>query len=166
MTAHLQLSQDALYPDTDGLPLSNNTKQLRLILMTQGGLDALFQNENVFVAGDLLWHPLKDNPDKERSKAPDVMVIFGQDKRDRRSYKQWEEGNLGPQVVFEFVSQSNSTREVEDNKFRFYQKHGVEEYYTIQIGARSRAGCAKATASIRLNRCRVGSAPDWVSVSS
>jgi len=129
MTAILHSPQDVLYPETDGLPLSDNTKQFRLIMTTQGGLDALFRNEKVFVAGNLLWIPLQKNPDKEKSKAPDVMVVFGQNKGDRRSYRQWEEGNLGPQVTFEFVSINNTREEVEGEKLRFYQKHGVEEYY-------------------------------------
>ena len=118
--------QDVLYPEDDGLPLSDNTKQLRLILTTLGALQALFRDDEVFVAGDLLWYPVKGS---RESKAPDVMVVFGQDKRDRRSYLQWEEGNLGPQVTFEFMSESNSKHEVEVVKRDFYQKHGVEEYY-------------------------------------
>jgi len=126
MTTLLQTSQDVLYPDDDGLPLSENTKQLRLILTTQGGLESLFRDEPVFVAGDLLWYPVEGSGE---SKAPNVMVIFGQDKKDRRSYRQWEEGNLGPQVMFEFVSTSNSQHEVEVEKLNFYQRHGVEEYY-------------------------------------
>ena len=132
MTTLLQPSQDLIYPETDGLPLSDNTKQFRLIMTTQGGLDSLFRNENVFVAGNLLWYPVPKQPGSKKpaaSKAPDVMVIFGQEKGDRTSYKQWEEGNLGPQVAFEFVSKNNSKEEVEGEKLRFYQKHGVQEYY-------------------------------------
>lgn len=126
MTALFPHSQDVVYPETDGLPLSDNTKQFRLMMTTQGGLDALFRDEKVFVAGNLLWFPVEGSTE---GKAPDVMVIFGQEKGDRTSYKQWEEGNLGPQVVFEFVSKTNSVKEVEVDKLAFYQQHGVEEYY-------------------------------------
>jgi len=129
MTTLLKTTQDTLYPETDGLPLSDNTKQFRLMMTTQGGLDDLFKNEPVLVVGNLLWYPLQRNPDEVKSTAPDVMVIFGQDKKDRTVYKQWEEGNLGPQVTFEFVSKNNSVQEVEVKKLAFYEKHGVEEYY-------------------------------------
>ena len=132
MTTLLKIPQDIIYPETDGLPLSDNTKQLRLIMTTQGGLDSLFANDKVFVAGNLLWYPVPAPPGSKKaapSKAPDVMVIFGQDRRDRTIYKQWEEGNLGPQVAFEFVSKNNSTDEVEVVKLNFYQKYGVDEYY-------------------------------------
>ena len=54
MTTLLQADPDVLYPDSDGLPLADNTIQFRLITTTQGGLAALFRNEKVFVAGDLL----------------------------------------------------------------------------------------------------------------
>ena len=126
MTTLLKTTQDIIYPETDGLPLSDNTKQLRLIMTTQGGLDALFANKKVFVTGNLLWLPVEGSGE---SKAPDVMVIFGQTKDDRTSYKQWEEGGLGPQVAFEFVSKTNSVGEVEVVKLDFYQRHGVDEYY-------------------------------------
>ncbi|MBR8837066.1 MAG: Uma2 family endonuclease, partial [Stigonema ocellatum SAG 48.90 = DSM 106950] len=60
--------------------------------------------------------------------APDAMVVFGRPKGDRRSYKQWEENNIAPQVVFEILSSSNTTKEMA-NKLLFYQRYGVEEYY-------------------------------------
>ena len=126
MTGLLGTDPEILYPETDGLPLADNTLQFRLIVTTQGGLDALFRHEQVFVAGDLLWYPVKGSLE---SAAPDVMVVFDREKGDRRSYKQWEEENIPPQVAFEFVSKNNTIREVEERKFKFYQTHGVEEYY-------------------------------------
>ena len=44
------------------------------------------------------------------------------------SYKQWEEGNVAPQVVFETLSPGNRPPEME-RKFKFYEQFGVEEYY-------------------------------------
>ncbi len=40
--------------------------------------------------------------------APDVMVVFGRPKGRRGSYKQWQEDNIAPQVVFAILSPSNS----------------------------------------------------------
>ena len=60
--------------------------------------------------------------------APDVMVAFGRPKGDRGSYLQWEEGGIAPQVVFAIRSPGN-TIAVMTRKFRFYERHGVEEYY-------------------------------------
>ncbi|MBC6418018.1 MAG: Uma2 family endonuclease, partial [Prochloron sp. SP5CPC1] len=61
--------------------------------------------------------------------APDVMVVFGREKGDRGSYKQWEEGNIPPQAVFEIASPSNTIKELEETKHGFYEHYGVEEYY-------------------------------------
>ncbi|MCS7227326.1 MAG: Uma2 family endonuclease, partial [Gloeomargarita sp. SKYB31] len=46
-----------------------------------------------------------------------------------RSYKQWEEGGVAPQVVFEVVSEGNSIQELTREKKRFYEQYGAEEYY-------------------------------------
>jgi Uma2 family endonuclease len=119
--------QNIIYPDSDGQLMADNTKQFQLIIKIQGGLDALFKNdENVFVAGDLLWYPVEG--DNKTRQAPDVMVAFGRPKGDRGSYKQWEEDNIPPQVVFEILSPGNRKAEML-RKFKFYERYGVEEYY-------------------------------------
>ncbi|MCS7310343.1 MAG: Uma2 family endonuclease, partial [Armatimonadetes bacterium] len=53
---------------------------------------------------------------------------FGRPKGHRGSYKQWEEGGIPPQVVFDVLSSGNRPSELIE-KFLFYEQHGVEEYY-------------------------------------
>jgi Uma2 family endonuclease len=119
--------KDIIYPDSDGQPMADNTKQFELIVLIKKNLDLLFANDaNVFVAGDLLWYPTEGN--NKLRVAPDVMVAFGRQKGDRGSYQQWKEDNIAPQVVFEILSPGNTTKEM-TNKYRFYQSYGVEEYY-------------------------------------
>jgi Uma2 family endonuclease len=123
----LATSNEIIYPDSDGQPMADNTKQFRWITTIHGNLDWLFRNEElVFVAGDLLWYPIEGNP-KYRV-APDVMVVFGRLKGDRGSYKQWQEDNIAPQVVFEILSPGNTEGEM-DRKLQIYARCGVEEYY-------------------------------------
>ncbi len=81
---------------------------------------------NVFVAGDLLWYPVEGEP--RISTAPDVLVAFGRPKGHRGSYKQWEEGGIAPQVVFEVLSPSNDWIEMR-RKLDFFDQYGVDEYY-------------------------------------
>ncbi len=96
-----------VYPESDGHPMADNTKQFHWIVTIQGGLDALFRHDpNVFVAGALLWYPVQGRPDICR--APDAMVVFGRPKGDRGNYKQWEEDNIPPQVVFGILSPTNT----------------------------------------------------------
>ena len=120
-------TQTIEYPDSDGKPMADNTKQFRWIVTIEGGLDAQYRDDpNVFVAGDLLWYPVEGRPAIRA--APDVMVVFGRPKGDRGSYQQWREGNLAPQVVFEVLSPGNTLPEMLE-KLRFYERYGVEEFY-------------------------------------
>jgi len=119
--------EEVFYPSSDGKPMANSTTQAREMMRTHGGLSALFRNDpHVFVAADLLWYPIEG--DNKTSVAPDVMVALGRPKGDRRSYLQWKEDNIPPQVVFEFLSHANTEREMIE-KFHFYERHGVQEYY-------------------------------------
>ena len=115
------------YPESDGQPMADNTKQFRYIVTIQGGLAALFAEEpNVFVAGDLLWYPVEGN--NRLRVAPDVMVVIGRPKGDRGAYLQWQEGGIAPQVVFEILSPGNTIVEM-SRKLQLYDLYGVEEYY-------------------------------------
>ncbi|MEA5509531.1 Uma2 family endonuclease [Crocosphaera sp. UHCC 0190] len=115
------------YPDSDGKPMSDNTIQFRWITMIKSNLDWLFaNNDNVFIAGDLLWYPLEGS--NKLRQAPDVMIVFGRPKGDRGSYQQWKEKNIAPQVVFEILSPGNTQTEM-TRKLLFYDRYGVEEYY-------------------------------------
>ncbi len=116
-----------LYPDSDGQPMADNTRQWDYIALIKNGFEALFQDRpDVFVGGDLLWYAEEGNP-KERL-APDTLIAFGRPKGYRGSYKTWAENGVEPQVVFEVLSPSNTRAEME-KKLLFYEKHGVEEYY-------------------------------------
>ncbi len=91
-----------IYPESDGKPMADNTKQFRLITMIKEGLESQYIDDpDVFIAGDLLWYAIKG--DNGNRKAPDAMVVFGRPKGDRGSYKQWLEDNIPPQVVFEII---------------------------------------------------------------
>ncbi len=127
MTTQVTDRTEIVYPDCDGEPMSDNTKQFRWIVTIKEGLAWLFKDdENVFVAGDLLWYPVEG--DNVTRAAPDAMVVIGRPKGDRGSYQQWKEGNIAPQVVFEVRSPGN-TQTGMDKKLVFYDRYGVEEYY-------------------------------------
>ena len=123
------LVPDIDYPDSDGKPMSDNTVQFRWIMRIKGNLDYIFYREpNVFVAGDHLIYPV-EGQSKIRV-APDAYVAFGPEKKDRGSYKVWEEGGIFPQVVFEVWSPGNDDEELA-KKMVMYEKYGAEEYYLI-----------------------------------
>jgi hypothetical protein len=60
--------------------------------------------------------------------APDVFVIFGVAKKERRSYKVWEEDNQVPDFVLEITSKS-TVSEDQGTKWGLYGYLGVREYF-------------------------------------
>ena len=158
MTTQIQLSsQQVIYPESDGRPMADNTKQFRWIVTIQGGLDALFKDSgDVFVAGDLLWYPVEGS--NTIRKAPDVMVVFGRPKGDRGSYQQWQENNIAPQVVFEILSPGNRLAEIV-NKLRFYERYGVEEFYMYDPDSDDLVGWLRSGEEL----CEIEHVEGWVS---
>lgn len=114
-----------VYPESDGKPMADNTRQFDLIVLLKSNLDDRLPD---FVAGDLFWYPVQGHP--EVVVAPDVLVALGRPKGERRSYRQWDEGGVAPQIVFEVMSPSNTARDMM-LKAAFYARHGVEEYYVL-----------------------------------
>ncbi len=138
MTTLVSTDSDLLYPDSDGQPMSDNTKQFRWIVVLKENLEILFADRSdVFVAGDLLWYAVEGRP--EIRVAPDTMVVLGRAKGDRGSYKQWQEDNIAPQVVFEILSPGNTVLEM-SRKLLFYQRYGVLEYYVFDPDRLNLAG--------------------------
>ena len=136
------VNPDLFYPESDGKPRSDNTKQFRWIVTIKENLEILFAEvAEVFMAGDLLWYPVEG--DNKTRQAPDIMVVFGRPKGDRGSYQQWKEGNIAPQVVFEILSPGNTKREMTEKR-EFYETHGVEEYYLYDPDRLRLSGCGRA----------------------
>ena len=144
----LSLDREISYPDSDGQPMADNTKQFRWIVLFKENLDCLFaENPEVFVAGDLLWYPVEGHP--EICMAPDVMVVLGRPKGDRGSYRQWLEGNQPPQVVFEVLSPGNTLKEM-TRKLKLYEQYGVEEYYIYDPDGNELTGLERVEGALSL----------------
>jgi Uma2 family endonuclease len=146
MTTALSIDSELIYPDSDGQPMADNTKQFRWIVLIKENLEILFAHDpQVFVAGDLLWYPVQGRPDIRV--APDAMVVFGRPKGDRGSYQQWVEENVTPQVVFEILSPGNTVLEM-NRKLLFYQHYGVLEYYLYDPDSINLGGFIRGDGSI------------------
>jgi len=118
---------EIVYPESDGEPMADNSKQFTWIVVLYGNLAAQYRdNQDVFVCGNQNWFPREGEP--EICKAPDVYVVFGRTKGHRKSWKQWLENDVPMTVVFEILSPNNTHPEMVD-KLQFYDEYGVEEYY-------------------------------------
>jgi Uma2 family endonuclease len=127
-----ETNPEDLYPDSDGEPIAKNTVQYQYIGAIQVGLDAMLaRNPDVFVAADLLWYPVERRPDIKNTM--DVMVAFGRPKGARGSYRQWEEGGVAPQVIFNITSPGAAIAEMRLKRM-FYNRYGAAEYYVYDPG--------------------------------
>ncbi|MEM7532247.1 MAG: Uma2 family endonuclease [Chloroflexota bacterium] len=123
-------NQPVIYPESDGQRMAENNEQFFQMSRLEGNFQIMTADEpNIFVVGDLLWYPVQGKNRKGDSFAPDIMIIIGRPKGYRGSYLQWKENDIAPQIVFEIWSPANNEKHKRE-KFNFYQKHGVEEYYT------------------------------------
>lgn len=142
-----QDQDQVVYPETDGKPMAENTLQYEWITTIKGNLDIVFRADpNIFIAGDLFWYPVEGEPGIRA--APDVLVAFGRPAGHRPSYRQWREGGVAPHVVFEILSPSNRPEEM-DEKFAFYDRHGVEEYYVYDPNMVELAGWRRQEGRLR-----------------
>ncbi len=140
---------DVFYPDCDGEPMSDNTLQWDWMVTIKENLEIVFrQDPLVFVGGDLLWYPVEGS--NTTRMAPDVMVALGRPKGRRGSYRQWAEGGIPPQVVFEIVSPGNRFGEMV-KKLAFYERYGVEEYYVYNPDSHELVGMQRSGERLLLN---------------
>lgn len=72
-TAILSQSKKLLYPESDGQPMADNTLQFEYIVKIKTNLEILYQEKEVFVAGDLFWYPVEG--DNKTRLAPDVVYL-------------------------------------------------------------------------------------------
>jgi len=137
------------YPDCDGRPIAEDTLHFDWIVRIEQNLEALlFDDPNVFVAGDLLWYPVEGEP--TICTAPDAVVAFGRPKGRRGSYKQWKEGNIAPQVVFEVLPTVDRFHET----LRKFQSSSASTK-TTRDGIRTISRVSMSS-SVVTRRCRLG----------
>ena len=115
-----------IYPEHDGKPMGETDVHIDAIIYLREALQDHFrQAPEVYVAGNLLLYYEENNP--AASIAPDVFVVQGVSKHQRRTYKLWEEGQP-PAVVFEVTSRSSRLEDI-GTKRVVYAMLGVQEYF-------------------------------------
>ncbi len=117
---------EVFYPERDGKPMGETDFHITVLLYLRQALRFLFrQNEHVYVAADMLFYYEEGNPTEV--KVPDVFVVKGISKHDRRIYKLWEEG-VTPCTIFEITSRSTRLEDL-GTKRALYEMLGVHEYF-------------------------------------
>jgi Uma2 family endonuclease len=115
------------YPASDGQPVAETPIHLRaLILLLQVLEDWFATRPDVFVGADMFWYWEEGNPAARR--APDLMVVKGVGRAQRRSFFTWRENGAVPCFILELASE-NTWREDLYEKRRLYAELGVTEYF-------------------------------------
>lgn len=116
------------YLESDGQPIAEtdtHRRQLSDLLLV---LEAFFWlSPDVYVSGNLMLYYVEGDP--SQCVAPDVFVVRGVRKGDRRVYKVWEEAR-SPDMVIELTSSSTRLNDLGTKK-GIYEVLGVREYFVF-----------------------------------
>lgn len=121
----IPFQKEIFYPDSDGEPMAESDlhrKEMTYLIDSLG--DYFLPVPDVYVAGNLFLYYVKEDP--RSVVAPDTFVIKGVPKRDRKTYKLWEEGKA-PCLTVE-VTSGTTRHEDLDRKKSIYERLGVEDY--------------------------------------
>ena len=114
------------YPDSDDEPMAENDHQRRVLIDISETLIQHFSDrQDVYVSADIFVYYEMNNPD--RKVAPDVLVSFGVEDRERLSYFVWRDGKP-PDFVLEVASPSTWHRDANEKR-DIYAAMGVTEYW-------------------------------------
>lgn len=127
MRKQIKAAPTIIYPESDGEPMAETDRHRNLMMDFIFMLKDYFEDVNdVYVSGNLLMYYEEGNIYK--SVAPDVFVVFGVSKKERRTYRTWEEGRT-PDFVLEVASPSTYANDITDKKELYATVLSVQEYY-------------------------------------
>jgi Uma2 family endonuclease len=114
------------YPESDGKPMSETDVHIDALIYLREALRDHFRDDpQMYVAGNMLLYYEEGNP--AACVAPDVFVVQGVAKGQRRTYRLWDEGQP-PAVVFEITSRVSRLEDL-GIKRAVYAMLGVQEYF-------------------------------------
>ena len=118
--------KQVFYPESDGKPMAETEVHIDALIYLREALKDYFrESPQVYVAGNMLLYYEEGNP--AACVAPDVFVVKGVAKHERRTYKLWEE-DQPPTVVFEITSRGTRLEDL-GTKRALYAMLGVQEYF-------------------------------------
>ncbi len=119
--------EDKYLPESDGRPMSETDLHRKLMIALLHALEEHFRHDSqVYVSGNIFVY-YRDENGKRQPVSPDILVVFGVEKKDRRVYKVEEEGQV-PGVVIELTSSSTKIEDFGTKRY-IYAYLGVKEYF-------------------------------------
>jgi len=116
-----------LYPTSDGKPMAETEKHVIQLAQLLECLRTYFAAEpDVYVSGNNMMYYEEGNPRKKV--CPDIYVTFGIPKRERRSYRIWDEGKA-PDFILELLSGETRKRDFGFKKRLYQNLFHTKEYF-------------------------------------
>jgi Uma2 family endonuclease len=116
-----------LYSDEPPLETDFHREQIDLLIRL---LKYWWRNRpDFYISGNLTVYYNEQQIKKRDFRGPDVFVVLGAEKRDRRSWAIWEEGGKYPNVVIELLSSSTATVDRGAKKELYQDVWRVSDYF-------------------------------------
>jgi Uma2 family endonuclease len=90
--------------------------------------DWLAERDDAFVGGDMFFYFSATQARRNDFRGPDVFVVLGTERKDRKSWVVWEEDGKVPDVVFEITSETSEAMD-KGRKKQAYAGLKVREYF-------------------------------------
>ena len=113
--------------------MAETERHFRELIKNMSRIETHFAHlPDVYVMGDMMMYYAEGDPRKSIS--PDIYVVFGIGKKERRIYKIWEEGKP-PDFVLEFSSKGTYRNDL-TGKVQLYASIGIPEYVLYDVDRR------------------------------
>lgn len=116
-----------LYSDEPPLETDFHREQIDLLIR----LLKYWWNDrpDFYISGNLTVYYNAQQLKKRDFRGPDIFVVLGAEKRDRRSWAIWEEGGKYPNLVIELLSNSTATIDKGEKKDLYQEVWRVPDYF-------------------------------------
>ena len=115
-------------PYDDGMPMESHRHVLQMQLLMDPLRLFWQERQDGFVGGNMFVYFSLEQVRHQDFRGPDVFVVLGVPKRERKSWVVWQEGK-GPDVVIELLSASTAAQDKGVKKDVYQNRLRVPEYF-------------------------------------
>lgn len=126
-------------PDSDGIPLDNERQAVQITLLAQPAKRHFADRDDVYVGANMFVYFSPDQLMTHDFRGPDVFVVTGTVRRERKSWVTWQEGKA-PDVVIEILSDSTHRTDRGLKKEIYATRLRAPEYFWYDPFSGERAG--------------------------
>jgi Uma2 family endonuclease len=115
-------------PCDDGIPMETQRHKMQMDILIDTLWPWLAQRDDGYAGGNMFVYYSMAQVRNQDFKGPDMFVVLGVPKGERRSWVVWEEGKA-PDVVIELLSESTAGYDKTEKKQIYQDRVRVPEYY-------------------------------------